>query len=293
MKIATAILMSGGGSNARRLLESDLPALDIRLLFTDNPDSGCLELGRAFGIEACCHDLYSHCGLPARGGSRRGRPAGAEELAGLKDPALRASFDERTAFLLAERGIRLAAAAGYGWILSAPLCRRLIIVNVHPGDLRPRDERGRRRYVGLGWVPSARAILAGEAAVHTSTHLIVPELDGGPIARVSRPVPVVLPAGTRPADLLPPGAGLRDVVRDLAENRGRRYGDCLLVRTALRLQEELKVRGDWVEFPRTLQGVAELMLAGRLTLNASGSPELDGAGVPDLFLQDAEETARG
>jgi phosphoribosylglycinamide formyltransferase-1 len=269
--------MSGGGSNARRLLESSLPALDFRLLFTDNPGSKCLELGRSFGVEARCRDLRGYCGSPE----------------GLKDPGLRASYDEGTARLLDEHGIRLVATAGYDWILSPALCRRYIIVNVHPGDLRPRDAAGRRRYIGLGWIPSARAILAGEPAVHTSTHLVTPELDGGPIARVSRPVPVDLPPGIRPAELLPAGATLREVIRDLAANGGGRFEACPLVRHARRLQEELKVQGDWVEFPRTLQGAAELMLAGRLKLNAAGEPELDGCPVPDLFLRDLEEQSDG
>lgn len=278
MKIPAAIMMSGGGSNARRLLEAALPALDFRLLFTDNPGSACMELGRSFGVDARCHDIREHCGLRS---------------AGLKNPGLRATYDERTARLLNEHGIRLVATAGYDWILSPALCRRYIIVNVHPGDLRPRDGSGRRRYIGLGWIPSARAILAGERAVHTSTHLVTPVLDGGPIARVSRPVPVDLPPGTRPVELLPPGTSLGEVIRDLAGNGGQRFGDCPLVRHARRLQEELKVQGDWVEFPRTLQGAGELMLAGRLKLNAAGEPELDGYPVPDLFLQAGEEQSDG
>ena len=287
MKIATAILMSGGGSNARKLLESGSAALDFRLLFTDNPGSSCLELGRAFGIAVRCHDLFDYCGL------ERGGILGAEQRAALKDRRLREPFDERTARLLAEYEIRLVATAGYDWILSPNLCRRFLIVNVHPGDLRPRDDRGRRRYVGLGWIPSAKAILAGETSVYTTTHLITPELDGGPIARISRPVPVTLPRGKKPADLLPAEASLKDVIHDMAENGGRRFGESVLVQTALRLQEELKIRGDWIEFPRTLQGVAELMLAGRLCLNAAGDPELDGIRVKDLFLHNREETPDG
>jgi folate-dependent phosphoribosylglycinamide formyltransferase PurN len=287
MKIATAVLMSGGGSNARKLLEYQAPELDIRLLFTDNPGSACLDLGRDFGVEARCHDLFSHCGL-----QREGVP-GAEQRTVLKNRRLRELFDERTIRLLAEHEIRLVAAAGYDWILSPGLCRRFIIVNVHPGDLRPRGEDGRRRYIGLGWIPSARALLAGEQAVYTTTHLITAELDGGPIARVSEPVPVDLPPGTRPADLLPGSTSLGQVIRDMRENGGERFADSMLVRHARRLQEELKRKGDWIEFPRTLQAVAALMLAGRLELSASGDPQLDGSRVMDLFLQDREETPSG
>jgi hypothetical protein len=51
------------------------------------------------------------------------------------------------------------------------------------------------------------------------------------------------------------------------------------------LQERLKVQGDWVEFPATVQRLAELMLAGRLAREAPGGElRLDGARPDDLFL---------
>jgi len=180
--------------------------------------------------------------------------------------------------------VQLVAAAGYDWVISPGLCGRYFFVNVHPGDLRVLDERGGRRYVGLAWVPSAKAILAGERFVHSTTHLITADLDGGPIARVSAPVAVELPAGTKPRDLLPPGCGVRDVIEDIRAG-GRRFGASLLYGEACRLQERLKVAGDWVEFPRTLDGVSRLLLAGRLARAAGGQETLDGGPVRDLFLQ--------
>jgi hypothetical protein len=97
-------------------------------------------------------------------------------------------------------------------------------------------------------------------------------------------VPVDLPAGVTPAGHLPEGAALGDLIRDIRYNQGRRYGEALLYTHSKRLQETLKEKGDWVEFPRTVQRLAELALAGRLGLDAVGSVRLDGAPPGDLFL---------
>jgi len=167
-------------------------------------------------------------------------------------------------------------------------CADFLLANVHPGDLRITDERGRRRYVGLGWVPTAKAILAGERFVRCTTHLVTPELDGGPIARVSRPLPIGLPPGADAGSLLPPGTGLGDLLRDIRQDGGRRFGNCLLYTHSRLVQDRLKEQGDWVEFPRTVQRLAELLREGRLRLEAGGRILLDGAPPADLFLKQGE-----
>jgi hypothetical protein len=169
-------------------------------------------------------------------------------------------------------------------VLGPELCRAFLFVNVHPGDLRVRDGNGRRLYVGLGWVPAAKAILNGERFVRASTHLVTAALDGGPIARVSRGVPVRLPDGLSPEGLLPSGVSLKEIIRDVGAG-GKIYGEEPIVRIAREAQERLKIDGDWVEFPRTLQALAELLLRGRLVQAPDGSALLDGEPVGDLFLQ--------
>ena len=267
--LPAAILMSGTGSNARRLLELPDPAFEARLILSDNPGSNAETIARERGVEFLLLDIRAFCG---------------PEPTALREPALRAAYDQEVGRQLARRGVRLAALAGWDWVVGPELCRSFLFANVHPGDLRVTDPQGRRSYVGLGWVPSAKAMLAGERFVHSTTHLVTPELDGGPIARVSRPVPVELPAGVSPASLLPAGAGLGDVIRDIRYNGGRRFGEAFLYTHARQLQETLKERGDWVEFPATVQRLAELMLAGRLAQDADGGPRLDGNPPADLFL---------
>jgi phosphoribosylglycinamide formyltransferase-1 len=266
-RLPAAILMSGTGSNARRLLELPDPCFEVRLILTDNSASNAARIAREHGVECALLDIREFCGETA-----------------LRDPARRAAYDREVGRLLARHGARLVALAGWDWVVGPELCRAFLFVNVHPGDLRVTDERGRRKYVGLGWIPTAKAILAGERFVHSSTHLVTPELDGGPIARVSPPVPVELPPGVTAANILPQGAGLGDVIRDINYNEGRRFGEALLYTHSRMLQEKLKEQGDWVEFPATVQRLAELLLAGRLVVDARGTVRLDGNPPGDLFL---------
>ena len=266
-RLPVAILMSGTGSNARRLLELPDPRYEVRLLFTDNPASNAARIAEEFGVQYAELDIHRFCGH-----------------AMLRKPERRAAFDRELAAVLRRCGARLVALAGYDWVLGAELCRAFLLVNVHPGDLRKRDGRGQRMYAGLGWVPAAKAILNGERFVRASTHLVTAVLDGGPIARVSRGVPVELPDGLSPESLLPPGVSLSQIIRDLRAG-GKNYGGEPIVRIARQAQERLKVEGDWVEFPRTVQELSGLLLEGRLTQAPDGSALLDGEPVGDLFLQ--------
>ena len=308
-RLPVAILMSGTGSNARKLLEQPDPRYEVRLLFTDNPASNAARIAAEFGVQYAELDIYRFCGAPhpgeeaeARGRLREGEYAMLREgecaalregeyatlregeYAMLRDPERRVAFDRELAAVLRRCGARLAALAGYDWVLGPELCRAFLFVNVHPGDLRVRDENGRRRYVGLGWVPAAKAILSGERFVRASTHLVNAALDGGPIARISGGVPVELPEGLGPESLLPPGVSLSQIIRDLRAG-GKTFGGEPIVRIARQAQERLKVEGDWVEFPRTVQELSRLLLEGRLIQAPDGSALLDGEPVGDLFLQ--------
>jgi folate-dependent phosphoribosylglycinamide formyltransferase PurN len=293
-RIPTAILMSGTGSNARKLLEyippgRSAPAYQIRLIVSDNPESNYLRIAEDHGTAAELNDIYAFMGVP-----RPEQGMGPADRAKLKDPEGRESFDRRTQEILQSYGVQLVALAGYDWVIAPFLCQDYIVVNVHPGDLRVRDSLGRRCYIGLGWVPTAKAILAGERSVHSSTHLVTAELDGGPIARVSQGVPIDLPAGVTPDNILPQGVKLGDVIRAARCGDDSELASGPLVTHAKAVQERLKQLGDWIEFPRTLDRIAALMRSKRFGRTPTGSAGagilLDGAPVKDLFLQD-EKTA--
>jgi folate-dependent phosphoribosylglycinamide formyltransferase PurN len=279
--IAAAILMSGTGSNARKLLSLPHPNYDIRVIVSDNPHSNFRRIAEEYGVDFRLNDIYQHYGVPH---PREG--LSLQQRRRLKDFELREDFDRKTADLLRTYDVTLIAAAGYDWIISESLCREFVIVNVHPGDLRVLDNRGRRKYIGLAWVPTAKAILNGEAAVHSTTHLVTAELDGGPLARVSAPVRIELPEDLSPEAILPDGVQLQDIVRDIGGG-GERFGRTLLYTLAKSIQGQLKEIGDWVEFPKTLDAVASLMAAERLVLTEKGL-RLDGDPVEDLFLMKGE-----
>jgi len=274
LRIATAIMMSGTGSNAHRILEykpsgRQEPAYEVRVIVSDNPGSNYRRIAEEHGVEARLNDIYAFHNVPypEQDASREARRA-------LRDSRLRERFDRQTEEILKSYGVRLVALAGYDWIVSPFLCRRYVLVNVHPGDLRVRDSEGRRLYIGLGWVPTAKAIVNGERFVYSTTHLVTAELDGGPIARVSQPVAVDLPQELRAGDILAEGTAV-----------GRLSSSKPLVEHSKSLQQRLKCVGDWVEFPRTLDEVASLIRSGRLQRGRSGEFRMDDRPVKDMFLQ--------
>ena len=284
-RIPTAILMSGTGSNARKLLEylppdQSTPHYEMRLIVSDNPGSNYRKIADEYGVEGLLNDIYEFCGVP-----HPDRGLTSEDRKKLREPKRREQFDRSTDRILYRYGVQLLALAGYDWVIAPFLCRKYIVLNVHPGDLRVRDSSGRRRYIGLGWIPTAKAILAGERVVHSTTHLVTAELDGGPIARVSQGVPIDLPAGTAPKNILPAGVELRDVIRRQGRGNDSAFASTLLVTHSKQVQERLKEFGDWIEFPRTLNQVAGLMRSNRLGRDTSGKLLLDGGPVEDLFLQ--------
>ncbi len=279
-RIPTAILMSGTGSNARKLLAYPDSAYEIRVIISDNKDSNYRQIAEEYGVEHRLNDIYAFYRVPHPG---EGLTPEKGQL--LKDLKKREAFDRQTRKILQKYGIKLIAAAGYDWIISAFLCQEFVIVNVHPGDLQIQDEQGRRRYIGQGWVPTAKAILNGETNAHSTTHLVTADLDSGPIARVSKPVPINLPQGITARNILPPSVSLKEVIQDINHGGGELYSEALIYTHSLNVQQRLKEAGDWVEFPLTLDQVARLMLASRLVVRA-GRILLDGVLVKDLFLME-------
>jgi len=138
-------------------------------------------------------------------------------------------------------------------LASSVLVNAFLGVNVHPADLRILDKGGRRRFVGPHAVRDA--IMAGEKQLRSSTHLVSEKADQGAILMVSQPVPVKLPKGFDRND-----AGQVEAV-------------------ATKHQEQLKEKGDWVIFAKTLEAIGQKRFAkdgkGRLYFDGKAMPKGD------------------
>ena len=154
-----AILISGGGSNMLRLIESmtgDHPARPV-LVASNDPEAAGLARAAALDVPVASVDHRDF----------RGDRAGFE--AALLEPLLAARPD-------------IICLAGFMRILTPEFVRRFQgrMLNIHP-SLLP-------KYPGLD--THARAIEAGDAQAGATVHLVTPELDSGPILGQAR-VPVL------------------------------------------------------------------------------------------------------
>lgn len=161
------MLASGRGSNLQALVDAiaagRLPARIVGV-FSDKPACGAIALARAHGLH--------HATL---------RP---------RDFADRDAHDEALFSAVAAVQPDLIVCAGYLRIISAASVRRFEgrMINIHP-SLLP-------KYPGLD--THARALAAGDAEHGASVHVVVPELDAGPLLSQVR-IPVL--AGDDPVAL--------------------------------------------------------------------------------------------
>ncbi len=161
-----AILISGGGSNMERLVDSmvgDHPARPV-LVLSNVPGAGGLAKAETRGIRAVAID---HRAYPDR-----------------------ASFESAVSGELEAAGADLICLAGFMRVLTRDFTEGWAgrILNIHP-SLLP-------KYSGLN--THARAIAAGDAEAGCTVHEVTAELDAGPILGQAR-VPIL--PGDDPSDL--------------------------------------------------------------------------------------------
>lgn len=152
-----AILISGGGSNMVRLVESmtgDHPARPVLVLSNDPAATG-LARAQALGVATAAVDH---------------RPFGRD----------RAAFEAALAEPLQAAAPDLICLAGFMRILTPAFVARWPMLNIHPSLLPA--------YAGLD--THARAIAAGEAAAGCTVHRVTADLDAGPILGQAR-VPIM------------------------------------------------------------------------------------------------------
>ncbi|MFH1054077.1 MAG: formyltransferase family protein [Candidatus Woesearchaeota archaeon] len=283
-----AIFMSGSGTNAKKILERFLAdtlktegnSFDPILIFSDNPDSNAERIGG---------EDYKDQGLTLSTVTNPIREFYQGKCCdNLKDFDLRAAYDAQQVELLKDMRIDAVALAGYDWALSRECLEAtsdIVWMNVHPGDLRKKKANGEPAYRGLGWVPSAKAILAGEDYVHSSVHLVTAKVDEGGLLAISEGVLVqdeIWSLDTR-ANIIWQGSGYKpikrilDYIRDHPDMEEKALAWRFpLFGAARELQETLKVKGDWVIYPETICNVAK----GRYESAPYGNLLFDGKPIP-------------
>lgn len=148
----TAILISGRGSNMRKLIEAEQNAYKVELVISNRPDAEGLDVARNLGVEAHAID---HKAFPDR-----------ETFEHALDETLRA------------RGIELISLAGFMRVLTPFFVRAWAgkLVNIHP-SLLPKHP---------GTNTHARALAAGDAEHGCTVHLVTEEIDAGEILGQAR-----------------------------------------------------------------------------------------------------------
>lgn len=246
--------MSGAGTNLTKIMEWEVKLkadqgtspYHVALVFSDNRASQAEAIAQHWGIPCICLDIMDF--YNSKGHQTK------------KDLSLRPLFDQLVVERLEGYDIDLIALAGYMSVVSTPLLERYPgrIINVHPANLTVK-EGGRRKYTGDQAV--AKAIMAGEQFLYSTTHIVRQQVDGGEILLISRPLRVNLPQEVTLEELKE------------SQNSG------LLSQIAAEHQNRLKEMGDWVIFPYTIQLIAE----GEVGLSPEGMIHILGEPKPSGY----------
>lgn len=257
-----AFFISGSGTNYQRIVEAN-PYVRY-IVFTNRP--GCEGARKAAATGHKVIEL-SHLGYLA----------GTREKYGInkvpRNCPERVEFEMHVSKLLEDACKRepdLICLAGYDqwvtdWLVEKYYPR---ILNVHPGDTI-------KGYDGLHWIPSAKAIIAGDTAVKSTLFLVDKGEDTGPVLLQSRPINIKQTLEGLEAK------GKTGLVQELTSlqaficnNSITTYREFNALATSSqkeamkticqRVQDELKMQGDWEIYPFA---VHELIARGRVEVD--------------------------
>lgn len=241
--LRVAALMSGSGTNIRRLLELERE-IELRdgkspfetvVIFSNDARSKAVEIGTDFTVPVVVNDMRAWY-------KRRNAPP--------REMIIRAEYDKSNADIIKSFGVKAAAFGGYMAVATKPLLDAFIGVNVHPADLAVKQGNS-RKFTGDHAVLDA--ILAGEKYLRSSTHIVESQVDMGRLFFISSPVEVNIPAGANFDD--------RETMMKIAQEH----------------QERLKEKGDWVIFPLTIEEIAR----GKFAVDEKGLLHYEGLPIPD------------
>lgn len=174
----------------------------------------------------------------------------------------------------------LICLAGYDLWLGDRAVNRYFprILNVHPGDTT-------KGYKGYGWVPTARAILAGDNSVKSTLFFADKTDDEGPVLIQSASL-ILTPWERELFDVrnfaAKHNAKTLKEFREVAEAEGRKELADKLKAVSRRIQNRLKEQGDWKIYPFA---VHFLIGDGRTEINEQGTVYVDGIAMPKKGYQ--------
>jgi folate-dependent phosphoribosylglycinamide formyltransferase PurN len=193
----------------------------------------------------------------------------------------REAYDQEISRLIEERLQKkpdLVCLAGYDQLTTDRLVDRYAnkILNVHPGD-------STKGYSGLGWIASAKAILAGEQTVRSTLFFVDKSMDEGPVLVQSKPVDIAGALAAAEAKgnkaLLAGLEKMKPFIGISFDEFQRKAGTNEQAEMKLigeTLQSDLKVAGDWEIYPYGVQLIAQGAVAveGRgIFINGRKMPE--------------------
>jgi len=255
--------VSGSGTNYREIVRKN-PHHNY-FIFTNRPDCGGVAIARENR-----HEVITLSHIPYLREARKKYGAGNVP----RNAPERVQYEKDLSRLVEEKIGRqpdLLCLAGYDqwttdWLVDRYYPR---ILNVHPGDTT-------KGYAGLHWVPSAKAVLAGDEVLRSTLFLVDKGEDTGPVLVQSRPVNIVKTlqelASKHTADLTAGFKMIADFSRSHSirtyEDFEKKAGNDLKAAMELvcrSLQESLKIAGDWEIYPFA---VHELIGRGRVEVDS-------------------------
>lgn len=260
-KMVIAVGVSGSGTNFDAIYKAD-PSKSY-IVFSNVPDCLGVQKARRLCLPVLTLDskLYFNGVLKAQEIPRKGPERDGYDAAVLTMVETAAKPD-------------LICLAGYDlWVGDLMVDRHFPhMLNVHPGDTT-------KGYKGLGWVPSAKAILAGDDSVKATVFLVDKTDDEGPVLIQS--APLSLAPWERELFDIRSFAAARNATtprqfREIAEANGRDELATRLKTVSMQVQGKLKEEGDWKIYPFA---VHELIAKGRAAIDG-GTVYIDGIAMP-------------
>jgi len=254
--------VSGSGTNYREIVTEN-PDHNY-IVFTNRPGCGGVEIARENKHEVI---ELSHVPYLREARKRYGKgnvPRNCPE---------RAEYEQEL-YRLIESSIGrepdLICLAGYDqWITDWMVDKYYPkILNIHPGDTT-------KGYDGLHWVPSAKAILAGDEAIRSTLFIVDKGEDTGPVLVQSEPLNIKqtvnelelkgiegLSEGYTRIISFAKTNGIKNY-EDFAVKAGEELSE-MMGQVCRNLQDVLKVMGDWKIYPFA---VHDLIAQGRVQLD--------------------------